>query len=337
MQLYDEGLYETLRADKSTVSFRGLKINVKAIPDEKQAGYLDPRELALLQNRVPEPMPEGLPPIEKMRRSMGFPNRNMNTVEIHTKFEAHTFGGNPVNFWIYTPRKPEDKQDRPALFYIHGGGWVGGSPYTVENPCKLIAERADCVVINVEYSLAPEKPFPNGFNDCWAALKYLHIHADAYGIDPNRIGVAGDSAGGNLAAVCAMVDRDLGTNIIKYQALIYPLVTFMTHKTPGYKWNIDRYEIAEPFKEILEPALTGMAMQDEDSQVFSAYLRGRTDDARSVYASPMLFEKAGMAKTLMVSAEYCGLRVQDEIFAAQLNKAGVDVRCIRYKGVMHMA
>ncbi|MDD4796342.1 MAG: alpha/beta hydrolase [Eubacteriales bacterium] len=336
MQLYDKALYEALRRAENIVDVGGARVNIKPIPDDDRPGVPDPRELAVLLENAKQPRIEN-PTIADQRNSMGFPNRNLNTVEIYAKYEELMFGGNTVGLWRYYPRKPEGKKNRPALLYIHGGGWMGGTPYTVENPCRLLAERADAVVFNIDYSLAPEKPFPHGFNDCWAALVHIHTNAEAYGIDRQRIGVGGDSAGGNLSAALATKDRDMGTHIIQYQALIYPMVTFRTYTTPGYRFALEDFEMADEYRDILMPGVIGLSHTaiPEGAPMHPGYLPHQ-DDMDSPYASPMLSPSfAGLPKTLVATAEFCGLRTQGEQYAALLQAAGVDVRTIRYKGSTH--
>lgn len=343
MVRYDKSLAEAMQKDTSTIKMYGTEIQTKRIPDEPRPGCFDPREFELVKKAADAftKMSSGAsttPTIQDLRNIMGFPNLNMNTVEIYTRYEEHNFDGNTVGIWIHWPRKPEEKKGRPGFIYIHGGGWVGGTPYTVENPCRLLAERADCVVFNIDYSLAPEKPYPNGLNDCFNALKYIYANAEKFGVDKNRIGMGGDSAGGNLTAACAIRDRDEGTNVLKYQVLIYPAVILSNTKVAGYEWKLDDYEMSPEQRSFIEPGLTiGRPKDDEKSQlgVESMYLRNGIDPDQPT-VSPMLAKShAGLCKALVAVAEFDGLRIQGEIYGKLLRKAGVDTRIIRYKGVGH--
>jgi acetyl esterase/lipase len=268
---------------------------------------------------------------------MGFPNYNMNTVEIYTKYEEHYFDGNLVKLWFYYPRKPEGKTGRPGFTYIHGGGWVGGTPFTVENPCRLLAERADCVVVNVDYSLAPEKPFPNGFNDCFNTLKYIYDNAEKYGIDKTKLGMGGDSAGGNLTAAVAVKDRDLGSNMLRYQVLLYPAVTFVDNDIDGYEWKLIDYVMDESQRALIEPGLRlGRPRESgEDSTGMAGLYLQHGEDPKDTRISPIFADKKGLCKALISIAEFDGLRIQGEVYGKMLIEAGVDARIIRYKGVGH--
>ncbi|MFB5083163.1 alpha/beta hydrolase, partial [Symbiobacterium thermophilum] len=121
---------------------------------------------------------------------------------------------------IYTPA---GEGPFPVLLYFHGGGWVLGSPDTVHATCALLANRAGAVVVSVDYRLAPEHKFPAAAEDCYAATVWVAENARTIGGDPRRIAVAGDSAGGNLAAVVSLMARDKGYPDLAYQVLIYPV------------------------------------------------------------------------------------------------------------------
>lgn len=340
MRMYDVKEVVFLQLENSTIQVNDTSILVKRSPTEHRAGYIDPHEFEIVKNRASETKTkiEKEPTIDAIRESMGFPNRNLNTVEIHTKFETLNIGANEVGLWRHYPRKTQNNKDRPCLIFIHGGGWIGGSTYTVENPCRLIAELVDAVVFNVDYSLAPEKPFPHGFNDCYGVVEHVYANADKYGINRSRIAVGGDSAGGNLAAAVSMKDRDMGTNMVALQVLIYPCVTFLSTGVQGYAFDISEYEMADEQKDVIDKLISigRPAHENDDSiQMGDKYIKTK-EVAYLPYVSPMLAQAhANLPRTLCVSAEFDGLRIQDEHYAMLLEKAGVKVKAIRYKGVAH--
>ncbi|MDD3244249.1 MAG: alpha/beta hydrolase fold domain-containing protein [Eubacteriales bacterium] len=336
MKIYDEALAAMLRGTGREVMVQGHAVRIKPIPDDARPGVPDPREWAYLQ-ALQAQSDKPLRSLQEIRESQGFPNRNLNTVEIHTKYEEMDVGARRVGLWRYYPRKPEGKTGRPAMLFLHGGGWNGGSVYTVENACRLLAEWADAVVFAPEYSLAPDHPFPQGLEDCHAALRRIHQNAAAYGIDPSRIGVAGDGAGGNLAAALALADRDAAEGLVAYQALIYPVLTFCPFSTPDYRWSLDQYEISEPYRELLIPQMVRMSYTaaDPGAPVWPDYLPDQTQ-RMNPYASPLLAQEfSGLPRTLMISSQYSGVRIQDELYAAKLADAGVCVRTLRYAGLGH--
>lgn len=345
MRKYDNSAIEKLQNKTSVIENNGIKIILKPSPSEERPGYLDPEELNIMKShwagQLEEEAPVSMPPIEIlipiMRDMMGFPNYNLNTVEIHTKYEEINESGNSVGLWRYYTRKSEKNKKRPALVFFHGGGWIGGSVYVVENFCKLLAELSDAVVFNVDYSLAPEKPYPNGLNDNYYAVKHVYDNAEAYGIDPNKICAAGDSAGGNYAAAVCLKAKDNGTLKIAMQVLIYPGVIMADAKADGYEWSEDFYEISNEHKDIIKNGcLTlGKPGKFEDDIITRAYIKDEKD-IYNPYVSPMLAKShEGLPKAILAGAEFDGLRVQTEFYAKQLSEAGVDTTCFRYKGMTH--
>lgn len=342
MREYNKELVDALQAQQEAVDCNGAKVIIKVSPEETRAGYLDPRELDIIKQHwmgrddgvQKEPASPELA-LQAMRDSMGFPNRNLNTAEIHTQYEQLNFEGNEVGLWRYYTRQSMRTPDKPCLIFFHGGGWIGGSVYTVENPCRLIAELADAVVFNIDYSLAPEKKFPNGFNDCFHAVKHIYDHAEEYGIDKNKIAVGGDSAGGNLTAAVAVKDRDLGLHMVALQVLIYPAVAFINKE--GYKWDIDAFDIGKEHSAMIDGML-GLSRpaegEEEEPMMGDLYFSDKAD-AHSPYASPLLADSQGLPRALCVGAEFDGLRIQTEFYGKKLSEAGVEVKTIRYKGCIH--
>ncbi len=340
MRKYEMSQVESLHNCNKQITENGLTIQLKVTPTA-QDGFMDHHEKACLNNNWvagdddgrPAPPREILIPI--IRENMGFPNRCLNTEEMITKCEELTFEGNKVELWRYYKRRSQDKA-RPCLFFIHGGGWIGGSVYTVENACKLVAEMADAVVFNIEYSLAPEKPFPNGFNDCYYALKHVYDHAEEYGIDKERITVAGDSAGGNLSAALALRARDEKIPMISGQFLIYPCLVFGETVPEGYNWTMDAYKMAEEDRPIIEPMLgLGRPGKVENDLMKGCYVKSE-EEAQNPYISPMLAKShENLPRTVIALAEFDGLRLQGEFYGKQLEKAGVPVKVYRYTGMTH--
>ena len=156
---------------------------------------------------------------------------------------------------LYLPPAPargaQDAKGLAAVVYLHGGGWVLGDVDTHDVVCRRVCVGAEVAVLNVDYRLAPEHPFPAAVEDAVEAFRWLHAHAAEHGIDPDRIAVAGDSAGGNLSAVVCQVTRDEGTPMPAFQALVVPATDFSkdypsaTTFAEGYfltKANMDWYE-----------------------------------------------------------------------------------------------
>ncbi|CAH2600615.1 Alpha/beta hydrolase [Rhodovastum atsumiense] len=148
----------------------------------------------------------------------------------------------PVPLRLYRGAGTDPAAALPALVYLHGGGWVIGDIDTHDVVCRGLANAARAAVISVDYRLAPEHKFPAAVEDCAAALRFVVAEAEDLGIDPARLAVGGDSAGGNLAAVMAIMARDGAVPPIGYQVLIYP-ATDLTARHPSYSRVTDGFPL----------------------------------------------------------------------------------------------
>lgn len=330
---YKEELIELLKTRMDRFEQGSFEKIVKRIPDSDLDGALDPRVHALKVEEakaIGGPFPEFPPhefPLEAIRSSMGYPNKDITRSNVGVERRIITGKNGPIPIRIYTPSIGAAFH---PIVYFHGGGFIGGSLDTVENPCKSLAEKANAVVVSVDYRLAPEHPFPAGLTDCYDAVEWVCRHAEELHADRNRLAVAGDSAGGNLANGCSMMDRDLGHRRIRYQALIYPVVKLAEDES--FAWNLDEYEI-EHHRDMILQGLVGL--QGAGETLNRMYVQ-EGSDPRDPYASPLLCSQLeGMPRTLIVTAEYDMLRLEGEEYARRLGQAGVETRLIRYKGMDH--
>jgi len=206
----------------------------------------------------------------------------------------------------------------PMVVFLHGGGFVMGSLATHDPLCQQIAAGVPAVVVSVDYRRAPENKFPAAVDDAEAATRWAAAHADELGADPDRVAIAGDSAGGNLAAVVARRLRDAGGPRLCFQLLAYP-ATDMTASSPSVRENAEGY------------LLTYADMLWFGEQ----YLRG-PEDTTDPDASPLLVEDlSGLPPALVLTAEFDPLRDEGEAYARRLAEAGVPVRSVRYPGLIH--
>jgi acetyl esterase len=221
----------------------------------------------------------------------------------------------PVRVRIYEP--DASWRPYPVLAYFHGGGWVVGSLDSHDGVCRALTARTPCVVVAVDYRLAPEHRFPAAIDDAWAAAAWLAEHAASIGANPARIAVGGDSAGGNLAAAVGLRARDRGLPLA-LQVLVYP-VTDYDFDRPSYAAYADGY------------GLTREAMR----WYWDLYL-GSAGDGFDPQASPLrAADVAGVAPALVITAECDPLCDEGEEYAARLAKAGVPVTLTRYDGIIH--
>ena len=206
----------------------------------------------------------------------------------------------------------------PVLVFFHGGGWVVGDIESHDTVCRHLANRADSAVVSVDYRLAPEHKFPAAVEDCFAATAWVAGNAAALGVDPRRLAVGGDSAGGNLAAVVSLIARDKGAPPISCQLLIYPAMDAeMRHD------SIVRF--AEGY------VLTRATMR----WFYDQYLRAAAD-AADWRASPLLAaDLAGLPPAFVLTAGYDPLSDEGDAYAARLAAAGVPVAHRRFPGQVH--
>ena len=223
--------------------------------------------------------------------------------------------GGEITVRAYSPGGPGP---HPALVYYHGGGWVIGDLHTHDGLCRSLTNAARCAVLSVDYRLAPESKYPVAVEDSYAALLWIAANADRLGIDRRRIAVGGDSAGGNLATVMALVARDRKGPRLALQVLIYP-VTDHDLDTRSYVENA-----------------TGYVLTREGMRWFWNQYLAREAQGREPYASPLRASSlAGLPPALVITAEYDPLCDEGEAYAARLRDAGVPVTLTRYPGMFH--
>jgi acetyl esterase len=197
--------------------------------------------------------------------------------------------------------RPDVEGAVPCYLYLHGGGWWLGTLDQSDSTCRGIATDVGCVVVSVDYRLAPEHKFPTAVEDSYAALLWVVEHADDLGIDTSRLAVGGGSAGGNLAAVVSLLARDRGGPELVLQVLEVAALDFSRGK----------------------------------EQYYDLYLGGE-EHATSPLASPLLApDLSGLPPAVVTSAEYDPLRTEDAEYAERLRQAGVDVEERCWEGQFH--
>jgi acetyl esterase len=207
--------------------------------------------------------------------------------------------GDTITARVY---RPDASVPLPCYVYLHGGGFWLGTLEQTDSSCRGVATDAECVVVSVDYRLAPEHKFPTAPEDCYAALLWVVEHADELGVDRHRVAVGGGSAGGNLAAVVALLARDRGGPVLALQVLEVAVLDFTT---PGKEAYVDLY-------------------------------LGSSDKASHPYASPMLAaDLTGLPPAVVMRAEFDALSGEDAAYAQRLRDAGVEVEERLWEGQFH--
>lgn len=216
---------------------------------------------------------------------------------------------------VYTPA---GSGPFPALVFFHGGGWVICDLDTHDGLCRSLCNGAGCVVVSVDYRLAPEHKFPAAPQDCYAATQWVAGHAAEINAIPGKLAIGGDSAGGNLTAVVAQMARDQGGPRLDFQLLIYPATDF-AFDGPSIRENAEGYFLTR-----------------DDMIWFTNHYLNSDEDKKNPLASPLLaVDLRGLPPALVITGEYDPLRDEGEAYGRRLKEAGVPVTLSRYDGVIH--
>lgn len=234
-------------------------------------------------------------------KAMCFPDPGFGSIAATQYVDIPGPDGNRISTKLYFPEAPlraRTHAPRPLIVYFHGGGWVSCDIETHDSFCRALCRLSDAVVASVDYRLGPESPFPAAPEDCYAATRWLSEHAAILHVDPDSIVVAGDSAGGNLAAVVALMNAERQAFAIRHQLLIYP----------SSRW--------------------------EDWFV-RGYL-ATAEDERNPWVAPLFApDLRGLPAATIVTAEFDGLNPQIDAYQARLIEAGVEVKRLDYAGTVH--
>ncbi len=220
---------------------------------------------------------------------------------------------------VYTPVNASDAI-LPGLVFFHGGGFVIGDLETHDDMCRVFANQAGCRVVAIDYRLAPEHPFPAAVDDCWAATQYVSANAKEFGIDPSRLAVGGDSAGGNLAAVVAQLAKQAGGPAIKFQLLIYPVTQLGSSvETKSMRENAKGYFLEKDGMDWFTRCYVTDPAHRNDPRV-----------------SPLLCKDlSGLPPAYVVTAGFDPLRDEGKDYGEALDQAGVSVTHVHYPSMVH--
>jgi acetyl esterase len=234
------------------------------------------------------------------------------------KVEDRTVDGpdGPVPIRIYWPVGAT--APLPVVVFFHGGGWVIGGIESHDGTVRSLVDLTGFVFVSVDYRLAPEHPFPAAPEDCYAATIWVAEHAAELGVSPTHIAVAGDSAGGNLAAVVALMARDRGGPDLAFQLLVYPCTDFEPSAHASHDENASGY------------FLTRDAME-----WFYGHYAPDADPTHAYLAPIKALDLAGLPPAFVITAEFDPLRDEGEAYAQRLREAGVEVEAVRYDGQIH--
>lgn len=281
---------------------------------------LDPEArhiLELGQQAAVRPFEAGTPSEARRAYEAGFPALQGEHEPVASLTERTIAGpGGPLTLRIYRGQGAP-AADAPALLYLHGGGWVLGNLESHDEICRWFANIGACVVVCPDYRLAPEHKYPAAVEDCRATLSFMRAEADHIGIDANRIAVAGDSAGGNLAAVLSLMARDEGIPVVA-QLLLYP--------------NTDALQTADSYRRFAD----GYGLTSSTMAWFRDHYIRDVADISDWHVSPLKAASlSGVVPAFVAIAGHDILADEGEAYAKRLLEAGVSIVIKRWPGQIH--
>lgn len=336
---YTKDLLEKLQQRQEIVDYHGTKVLVKNLPDCDEKGAMDPRLYNDMkaQMRIMAWMPAGMMKMDTSEKGIqklrGMFNgiKSIPVVERKIDIKKQTVkaeDGYEIPIRIYHTETP--RENSPILYYIHGGGFFGGSPDVVEESVKMLVSKTDICAVSVDYRLAPEHPYPTGHQDCYCVLKWIYGHAEEIGGNKNNIFVAGDSAGGNLTQYCSTRDFEDGGHMVKGQLLLYPTLNMAQVKDEYYQVGMEQFEMTKKQRRALTKMIGMFAGMSNGLEGILG-----TADVKNDYLNPYTREAKNNPPTFLTVGEHDFLKIETLGYAAKLNKAGVETKTVLYKGFGH--
>jgi acetyl esterase len=297
-----------------------MPFDVKKFNRYEQEGVLDAqvKDFLNLLTQMNVPPLESMTPSEARKSAIeGFKSMNFPTEEVSCVENFRIPGPCcEIRLRVYSP---SGNKPFPALLYFHGGGWVFNNLDTHDHVCRSLCRGAGCVVISVDYRLAPENKFPAAVVDCYEATRWVSENSEAIKVDPSRIAVGGDSAGANLATAVCLTARDIGKPMISFQLLVCPVTDLSSFDRDSCKRYADGYFLT----------LSQMKW-------FKELYVEKPDDVYDPRVSPLLArDLSGLPPSLIITAEFDLLRDEGEKYAQRLQSHGVPAQCSRYNGMIH--
>ncbi|NLC42332.1 MAG: alpha/beta hydrolase [Erysipelothrix sp.] len=319
----------------------GEEVLVKPLPDSDTIGAMDrrlykmSRLTPILVKFIPKKTIKTAESHQILEGVRILFNKVNSTPIVDEKVETEVFEVQVKDGTMITVTKFESEhtlENAPVLYYIHGGGFFAGSTDVVADALKLIVVNTGIIIYSVDYRLAPEYPYPIGHQDVYTGLQWVHEHTKQHGGDPANIFVAGDSAGGNLAAYCSNRNINEGTNLIKGQLLLYPTVNIGGVSDTYVDFSWDKIAVYKKHKKVIAPGLKMFAGAIER---LGDILDVSDEEAMTQYITPYLEVSPQSPVSFITVGEHDFLTVETIAYARKLKKAGVHTETILYNGVGH--
>lgn len=362
---FDVRLLDIMQQNRRMIDQNGLIVIEKPVPDQDEPGVLDPRLFEILRQSsldmsgIENPDDQA----EVFRKNLALyydyskrigklftgdmfpivePIKDMfdeiRSVPIVDGIEMRSFeipceaDDYPVPVRCY---RPEDASGHlPVFIYIHGGGFVGGTLDGIDQMCRSIAAKANCVVFSNTYRLSPEHKYPAALNDCLSVVNWVHEHASEYGGNPEMIAIGGDSAGANLADVCVLHDeasvRDGSPRKLIAQVLLYPVLNQTSLPDLKYPFDYSQFKTKPEYSSLINQTLAAMRVLVSCIPFVLGTFSLTDPDVSPYFADPL-----PAIPTLIILPEYDVLRPEGEAYAMKLLKNATPVSVVRYQGMVH--
>jgi acetyl esterase len=285
---------------------------------------LDPQAQSLLEAmNAAGPAPIFTLPVPDARRArrrqLVVDPPRLEMVKVEDDLVPGPLGGIPLRWYRPSPKPQEPEGELPVTLFFHGGGWTVDDLDTHDHLCRRLASRSQAMVVSVAYRRGPEHPYPAAVEDAYAAAGWVAAVGRERGVDPTRLAVAGDSAGGNLATVVALLCRDRRGPAVRFQALAYPVTDHWQAGRASYDQYAEGYTLSREFMQ----------------WAFQHYLPDGLDRA-DPYVFPLrAADLSGLPPALIVTAEFDPLRDEGRAYAQRLRAAGVAVEYLHLDDQMH--
>lgn len=336
---YEDRLLKLLKERQEQTEYFGAPLLIKNLPDCDEKGAMDPRLYNDMkkQLRMVALMPSGLMKMDVSEKGIADLRETFNAKKSIPCVEADIYiekrevkaeDGYSIPVRIYKQKK--EAENLPVLYYIHGGGFFGGSPDVVEESVKMLVEKAGICVVSPDYRLAPENPYPVGHRDCFAVLKWIYENAQSFGGDRNYVFVAGDSAGGNLAQYCTTCDFEEGYHLIKGQLLLYPTLNMAGVEDEYFKPGMEHFEMAPKQRKGLSKMISMFGKMSEGLEPILG-----TKDIKNDYLNPYTRDAKNNPPTFLTVGEHDYLKIETLGYGVKLHEAGVETKMVLYKGFGH--
>lgn len=332
---YDKSLLLEIRENEYVESIKGVDVLMKPIPDDNRINIIDPRVLetmkkkkAMLKSRTKDGFL-----LSKERNRLDIISYDLSETNIDIKERLIDVGDHKIDVYICSPETKDKKL--PVLIYLHGGGYYCGDMRKYVNQMKLIAEKAQAVVIFPEYRLTPEASYPAAQEDCLGTIKWVEENAEELNIDPNCLTIAGDSAGGALVNACVLRDKDKN---IKKVIEIYPVADCSDYRDQKlYSWTYDDFPVIDDHKEYAYGRIDRIKETAYIKEKDNIYIQGKTNyqnpDVSIIFALDDKLKE--FPETIIIASEYDYLRTGSDYFVKRLSDLKVKVKSIRYLGCDH--